>query len=54
MASPTTRARFSRRAHHGLDPQARRHLWEIVAKIKAENKTIVLTTHYMEEAADPL
>ncbi len=34
----------------GLDPQARRHLWEIVAKIKAENKTIVLTTHYMEEA----
>ncbi len=34
----------------GLDPQARRHLWEIVARIKSENKTIVLTTHYMEEA----
>ncbi|MCP4134914.1 MAG: ABC transporter ATP-binding protein [bacterium] len=34
----------------GLDPQARRHLWEIVRNIKAENKTLVLTTHYMEEA----
>ncbi len=34
----------------GLDPQARRYLWDIVEKIKAENRTIVLTTHYMEEA----
>ncbi|MBW2591829.1 MAG: ABC transporter ATP-binding protein [Deltaproteobacteria bacterium] len=34
----------------GLDPQARRHLWEIVATIKAQGKTVVLTTHYMEEA----
>lgn len=34
----------------GLDPQARRHLWEIVKNIKAQNKTIILTTHYMEEA----
>ncbi|HSV97625.1 MAG TPA: ABC transporter ATP-binding protein [Spirochaetota bacterium] len=34
----------------GLDPQARRHLWDIVAKIKSENKTVILTTHYMEEA----
>jgi ABC-2 type transport system ATP-binding protein len=34
----------------GLDPQARRHLWEIVRQIKAMKKTIVLTTHYMEEA----
>lgn len=34
----------------GLDPQARRHLWDIVRKIKSEKKTIVLTTHYMEEA----
>jgi len=34
----------------GLDPQARRHLWEIVSRIRSENKTIVLTTHYMEEA----
>lgn len=34
----------------GLDPQARRHLWEIVFQLKKKNKTIVLTTHYMEEA----
>ena len=34
----------------GLDPQARRNLWAIVQNIKAEGKTIVLTTHYMEEA----
>lgn len=34
----------------GLDPQARRHLWEIVRTIKRKGKTVVLTTHYMEEA----
>ncbi len=34
----------------GLDPQARQNLWQIVEKIKAEGKTIILTTHYMEEA----
>lgn len=34
----------------GLDPQARRHLWDIVFRLKQKNKTIVLTTHYMEEA----
>lgn len=34
----------------GLDPQARRNLWEIVEEIKAEGKTIILTTHSMEEA----
>ncbi len=34
----------------GLDPQARRHLWGIVETIKSEGKTIILTTHYMEEA----
>ncbi len=34
----------------GLDPQARRHLWELVRRIKAKGKTIVLTTHYMDEA----
>lgn len=34
----------------GLDPQARRHLWEIVTGIKNSGKTIILTTHYMEEA----
>ncbi|MEN9530194.1 MAG: hypothetical protein RI932_2067 [Pseudomonadota bacterium] len=34
----------------GLDPQARRNLWSLVEKIKAEGKSIILTTHYMEEA----
>jgi ABC-2 type transport system ATP-binding protein len=34
----------------GLDPQARRNLWDIVDEIKAQGKTIILTTHYMEEA----
>lgn len=34
----------------GLDPQSRRHLWEIVRKIKIKKKTVILTTHYMEEA----
>lgn len=34
----------------GLDPQARRNLWSIVQKIKEKGDTIILTTHYMEEA----
>jgi len=34
----------------GLDPQARRNFWELVQGIKKRGKTIVLTTHYMEEA----
>ncbi|MGD8970640.1 MAG: ABC transporter ATP-binding protein [Desulfobacterales bacterium] len=34
----------------GLDPQARRNLWEVVQNIKAGGRTIVLTTHNMEEA----
>lgn len=34
----------------GLDPQARRNLWQIVDQIKAEGKTVILTTHSMEEA----
>jgi ABC-2 type transport system ATP-binding protein len=34
----------------GLDPQARRNCWELVESIKARRKTIILTTHYMEEA----
>jgi len=34
----------------GLDPQARRNFWALLKQIKAENKTVVLTTHYMEEA----
>jgi ABC-2 type transport system ATP-binding protein len=34
----------------GLDPQARRNLWDIVDRVKQDGKTIILTTHYMEEA----
>ncbi len=34
----------------GLDPQARRNFWDLVEGIQAKGKTIVLTTHYMEEA----
>ena len=34
----------------GLDPQARLALWEILGKLHAEGQTILLTTHYMEEA----
>lgn len=34
----------------GLDPQARHDLWRLIEGIKGEGKTIILTTHYMEEA----
>jgi ABC-2 type transport system ATP-binding protein len=34
----------------GLDPQARRNLWDLVRKIKKRGTTIILTTHYMDEA----
>ena len=34
----------------GLDPQARRNIWDIVLSLKAMGKTTILTTHYMEEA----
>ncbi|MDP4163038.1 MAG: ABC transporter ATP-binding protein, partial [Bacillota bacterium] len=34
----------------GLDPQARRTLWDIVLKLKGRGKTVVLSTHYMDEA----
>ncbi|MDR2063625.1 MAG: ABC transporter ATP-binding protein [Candidatus Nomurabacteria bacterium] len=34
----------------GLDPQARRHLWDLIEKIKARGVTVILTSHYMEEA----
>src|SRR5277367_5989641 len=34
----------------GLDPQVRREIYDIIEELKRENKTIVLTTHYIEEA----
>tara|TARA_R110001583_G_scaffold129277_5_gene280950 strand:+ start:1413 stop:2324 length:912 start_codon:yes stop_codon:yes gene_type:complete len=34
----------------GLDPHARRNFWQLIKNIKAQNKTIILTTHYMDEA----
>ncbi len=36
----------------GLDPQARRNMWELVKNIRNQGKTIFLTTHYMEEAEE--
>jgi ABC-2 type transport system ATP-binding protein len=36
----------------GLDPQARAHLWEEIRKIHKEGRTIILTTHYMQEAEE--
>ncbi len=35
----------------GLDPASRRQIWDIVEELKARGRTILLTTHYMEEAA---
>ncbi len=34
----------------GLDPQSRRNFWDLVHTIKAQKRTVILTTHYMEEA----
>jgi ABC-2 type transport system ATP-binding protein len=36
----------------GLDPKARRNLWDLVDRIKSKGTTIILTTHYMEEAEE--
>ncbi len=35
----------------GLDPHSRRDVWEVVREMQAAGKTVILTTHYMEEAA---
>jgi ABC-2 type transport system ATP-binding protein len=34
----------------GLDPQARRRLWDLIKKVRQQGMTVILTTHYMEEA----
>lgn len=34
----------------GLDPQARRNLWELIQSIRAKGTTVIITTHYMDEA----
>jgi ABC-2 type transport system ATP-binding protein len=34
----------------GLDPQARRNLWELVRQIRSKGTTVIITTHYMDEA----
>jgi len=34
----------------GLDPQARRNLWELIKDIRSKGTTVILTTHYMDEA----
>ena len=34
----------------GLDPQARRHLWELVQQVRDRGISVILTTHYMDEA----
>jgi len=34
----------------GLDPQARRNLWDLVKQIRSRGTTVIITTHYMDEA----
>src|SRR5438309_7986233 len=34
----------------GLDPQARRNLWDLITNIRKKGTTVIITTHYMDEA----
>ena len=34
----------------GLDPQARRNLWDLIREIRSNGSTVIITTHYMDEA----
>ena len=34
----------------GLDPQARRHLWDLIEKVRDRGISVIMTTHYMDEA----
>jgi len=36
----------------GMDPQSRRAVWDFIWGLKKQNKTVILTTHYMEEAEE--
>ena len=36
----------------GLDPQSRRHMWDLIKRFREDGKTVLLTTHYMEEAEE--
>lgn len=46
----TPRVLFLDEPTTGLDPQARRNMWELISKLKERDITIIMTTHYMEEA----
>ena len=36
----------------GMDPQSRRAVWDFIKELKKQNKTVIMTTHYMEEAEE--
>ena len=50
LVNPEAKILFFDEPTTGLDPQNRRFIWDIITELKKNKKTIVLTTHYMEEA----